>query len=274
MAVVFLLTLLLTPQKTILDFRQEAPLNIPSKLEAGDFLLFDFDNAPFLFMDQKLVSRFPNGQVFAAPAEESYGYYGNLYYREQKNEILVWWSKSIKIEEKKYERIFRLPASVATVDVDYAFRNLLSSVSKKSKGNLRSSCFSKPLASKVVSNFGEPRYLPNGKFYRHTGIDQRAWTGVAIKSVSDARVLYMGENAVTGQMIILDHGAGMTSRYLHLSAYKTQLGSQIKKGQVIGLSGNSGRSLAPHLHWELSWKGYPLDPLRFLRRMERICDQG
>lgn len=262
----------LSPQRTILDVRLSAPENLPKNLEAGDFLLFKFEDAKNLFLDGKRGSSLPRGQTFLAPSPDSYGDSAILYYRRYQNRELTWWTKSIPVVESlKSVEAVRLPASIpVTSTEDYNHR--LQEKVKRLNTNLFSGCFSRPTTSLVTSVFGEPRILPNGNFYRHNGVDQRAWIGVPVKVISDGIVTLADELDVTGNIIIVDHGAGLSSRYMHLSKFQIQPGQNVKKGEVIGFSGNSGRSSAPHLHWEVSWKGYPVDPVRFLRKMELICD--
>jgi murein DD-endopeptidase MepM/ murein hydrolase activator NlpD len=262
----------LSPQRTILDLRLKVPDSLPKTLEAGDFLLFKFGDPKNIFLDGKRGSALPNGQVFLAPSPESYGHSATLYYRRYQNDSLTWWSKNIPVlESLKSIDAIRLPASIAVTSTE-DYNHKLQEKVRPLKSDLLSGCFAKPLSSRITSVFGEPRILPNGNFYRHNGIDQRAWTGAPVQAISDGIVTFADELDVTGNIIVVDHGAGLSSRYMHLSKFKIKSGQNVSKGDVIGFSGNSGRSSAPHLHWEVSWKGYPLDPVRFLRKLEPICD--
>jgi murein DD-endopeptidase MepM/ murein hydrolase activator NlpD len=262
----------LSPQRTILDLRLKAPDTLPKSLEAGDFLLLKFKDPKNIFFDGKRGSVLPGGRVLLAPSPDSYGKSATLYYRRYQNNSLMWWTKHIRIVESlKSIDAVRLPASIAitsTEDYNHSLQEKVRGI----KSDLLSGCFSKPLTSHVTSVFGEPRILPNGNFYRHNGIDQRAWIGAPVQAISDGIVTFADELDVTGNIIVVDHGAGLSSRYMHLSKFKMKSGQKVSKGDVIGFSGNSGRSSAPHLHWEVSWKGYPLDPVRFLRKLEPICD--
>jgi len=262
-----------SPQPTVLDLRQDVTLRLPETIEAGAPLILQFSEPENLLIDGKKGTLLPSGQVLLAPSDLAFGYSSMVYYRRYENRKLLWWSRPIKIQVMR-KSAFRLPASIPSSQWEDYHKELLTKLSKRVRENLRSPCFSKPLNSIVTSRFGEPRLLPNGKFYRHNGVDQRAWIGVKVKSVSDGTIIYADQTDVTGRMIIIDHGSGISSRYMHLSELRVNVGDQVVKGQVIGLSGNSGRSLAPHLHWELSWKGSSLDPLNFLQKMAPICGRG
>jgi hypothetical protein len=150
-----------------------------------------------------------------------------------------------------------------------ALRNLL----MRSAGQLSSQCWQRPLSSPVVSKFGSPRSLPSGHIYRHTGLDLRSPVGTPIQATASGLVHFTGEMTIPGQFVIVDHGDGVFSQYMHMSAIHVEKGQSVLKGDVIGLSGASGRVEAPHLHWEVVWRGTRADPLRFLAALEPLCDR-
>jgi murein DD-endopeptidase MepM/ murein hydrolase activator NlpD len=136
------------------------------------------------------------------------------------------------------------------------------------------SCWHLPLKSKVVSRFGSPRTLPNGKSYYHTGQDLRARSPQEIVAVADGRVVLAEHMVVPGNVVVIDHGLGVFSRYMHLSEFRVSPGSRVSRGQVIALTGGTGRVEAPHLHWEIVWKGNPGSPEKFVQALAPFCDQG
>jgi murein DD-endopeptidase MepM/ murein hydrolase activator NlpD len=75
-----------------------------------------------------------------------------------------------------------------------------------------------------------------------------------------ARLLYF-----EGNFVVLDHGQGLLTLYLHLSEFKVKEGDQVKRGQIIGLSGGTGRATGPHLHVAVRWQGTYLDPASLIR---------
>ncbi len=121
-----------------------------------------------------------------------------------------------------------------------------------------------PLESKIVSPFGHLRVLPSGKVYLHSGIDFRAPVGTPVRSTSDGHVVMTGEMAVLGRFVLIDHGRGIFTRYLHLNEILVKEPDAVNMGQIIARSGQSGRITGPHLHWEILWKGRELHPSDFL----------
>jgi murein DD-endopeptidase MepM/ murein hydrolase activator NlpD len=78
---------------------------------------------------------------------------------------------------------------------------------------------------------------------------------------------------VPGNAVIIDHGNSIFSKYYHLSELSVKEGTSVLKGALIGKSGGTGRVEAPHLHWEITWRGIPMDPLSFLKLSKDICTQ-
>lgn len=129
----------------------------------------------------------------------------------------------------------------------------------------------KPLDSVRVSKFGSYRRLPNGIQYFHTGMDLRARKGTFIYAMADGEVVLAQKFVIPGNAVYVDHGNGVFSKYFHLSEILVHPHEKIKMGDLIGKSGGTGRVEAPHFHWEVSWKGYPTDPLIFLDTLNTVC---
>ena len=134
-----------------------------------------------------------------------------------------------------------------------------------------SSCWSVPLNSRINSPFGKPRFLPNGKKYYHSGVDLRAPAGQPLKAPADGLVVFAELSVVPGKTVILYHGAGVHSQYMHMSKIKVQEGQRVSQGELIGLTGATGRVEGPHLHWEIRWKGRHADPFSFLEAIGSPC---
>lgn len=118
----------------------------------------------------------------------------------------------------------------------------------------------KPKAE-VTSHFGH-RIHPVTKLKKlHRGIDIKAPIGTPVVATGDAMVKKIGFNKRAGRFIILKHGDRYTTRYHHLSAISVAEGDVITKGTIIGKSGNSGISMAPHLHYEIIDENAPIDPM-------------
>jgi murein DD-endopeptidase MepM/ murein hydrolase activator NlpD len=99
----------------------------------------------------------------------------------------------------------------------------------------------------------------------HKGIDIAVARETPVRAAGDGTVDFAGEDDVFGSMIIINHGSGISSLYGHNSGLTAARGETVRKGQIIAYSGNSGRSSAPHLHFEISRYGRQVDPLTFLR---------
>lgn len=114
--------------------------------------------------------------------------------------------------------------------------------------------------SRVTSAFGLRRDPFHGQTKFHTGVDLRAAYGQQVPAVSGGHVAFAGEQGGYGLTVVVDHGGGLQTRYAHLSAIDVTAGEDLAAGQVLGRVGQSGRATAPHLHFEVSQGGHPIDP--------------
>lgn len=119
-------------------------------------------------------------------------------------------------------------------------------------------------AGYVSSEFGFRRDPFNGSVRMHKGIDFAAPIGTEIYAVGGGVVSFAGEKSGYGTAVEVDHGDGLVSRYGHLSAAKATEGQVVKKGDLVALVGNTGRSTGPHLHLEVLKNGEQLDPREYL----------
>ena len=118
-----------------------------------------------------------------------------------------------------------------------------------------------PVPGCMTSPFGVKR-LTNGQptGHYHGGIDQRTPAGRPVRAVADGVVKLVRTYNIHGGTVAIDHGQGLESMYLHLSKFAVAEGTVVHKGDVIGYSGSTGRSNAPHLHWSLYANGVPVNP--------------
>jgi murein DD-endopeptidase MepM/ murein hydrolase activator NlpD len=100
----------------------------------------------------------------------------------------------------------------------------------------------------------------------HLGIDIAGETGSPIKAGQGGLVTYAGTDSVFGNMVIIDHGGGVTSLYGHNSSLLVRRGENVRRGQVIARLGSTGRSSAPHLHFEVREGESRVDPLKYLQK--------
>ncbi|WP_324667870.1 M23 family metallopeptidase [Geochorda subterranea] len=104
-------------------------------------------------------------------------------------------------------------------------------------------------ARRITSEFGLMREVNGRVTERHSGLDLAAPAGTPVRAANAGRVVLAREHMVTGKTVILDHGWGLFTSYLHLSSMAVQEGQMVRKGQVIGQVGSTGFSTGPHLHW-------------------------
>jgi murein DD-endopeptidase MepM/ murein hydrolase activator NlpD len=123
-----------------------------------------------------------------------------------------------------------------------------------------------PIAGWISSGFGQRRDPFTGQQDFHPGLDISGDHGQAITSPADGTVTGAAYNGNYGNLITIDHGFGLTTRYGHLSRFDVTVGQQIRRGQVIGYVGSTGRSTSPHLHYEVLVNGQLTNPLRLLSR--------
>jgi murein DD-endopeptidase MepM/ murein hydrolase activator NlpD len=135
---------------------------------------------------------------------------------------------------------------------------------------LFSKSFQGPLQSLVTSYYGTRRVYNKEKKGQHLGIDYRATVGVPVPSTNSGRIAYAGDLFYTGLTVIIDHGLDIFSVYGHLSELKVKDGELVERGQVIGLSGNTGRTSGPHLHWGVKIQSEYVDGFVLIDETKRI----
>ncbi|MBN2783042.1 MAG: M23 family metallopeptidase [Campylobacterales bacterium] len=121
-----------------------------------------------------------------------------------------------------------------------------------------------PLDTKITSEFGKARVYNGALKSYHGGTDFRAKTPLPIKCVNDGKVVLVSDRFYAGNSVVVDHGHGVYSCYFHLSKFKVKNGEMVKKGQILGLSGSTGRITGPHLHFGIRLGGMQVDPMQFI----------
>lgn len=126
--------------------------------------------------------------------------------------------------------------------------------------------FDPPVPGRLSSPFGLQRFFNGEPRNPHSGLDFAAPKGTPVKSPADGRVLLIGDYYFNGLTIFIDHGQGVISMFCHLSQINLLPGDIVKRGDVVGAVGSTGRSTGPHLHWNVSLNNARVDPALFLRR--------
>ncbi len=160
------------------------------------------------------------------------------------------------------ERLDRLQNKIDIQNRSYEvlFREL-----KNKDEELRHTPAIRPVKGSIISGFGMRKH-PILKYKRmHTGLDMRASTGTQVYATADGIVKLVGSSrGGYGRQIEIDHGGlGYVTKYAHLSEINVKKGQRIKRGDIIALSGNTGLSSGPHLHYEIHKNGSKIDPLDY-----------
>ena len=125
--------------------------------------------------------------------------------------------------------------------------------------------FIAPLQGPLSEAFGVRRIFNGRRRGLHQGLDYDVETGAPVAAMNSGKVVLARELFYEGGMLVLDHGQGLLTLYLHLSAFQVKEGASVKRGQIIGLSGESGRTTGPHLHIAVRWQGVYVDPARLFK---------
>jgi murein DD-endopeptidase MepM/ murein hydrolase activator NlpD len=142
-----------------------------------------------------------------------------------------------------------------------------------SKERLWAGSFQLPAENEISSQFGNRRVF-NGKLKSyHNGLDFRSPKGTPAYSANSGIVRMAKNLFYSGNAVILDHGTGIFTIYAHLSAIKTAAGRRVAKGQLIGLTGATGRVSGPHLHWGIKINGTAVNPLQFVEVIDGLIQQ-
>ncbi|AXC10811.1 Membrane protein [Acidisarcina polymorpha] len=122
-----------------------------------------------------------------------------------------------------------------------------------------------PVEGRVTSSFGEREDPFNGEGAFHAGIDISAAFGEPIHATADGMVETAAMTNGYGREVVIDHGHGIKTIYGHMSGFAVTSGDQVRRGQVIGYIGLSGRSTGPHVHYEVRIQNIPVNPHKYLR---------
>ena len=124
--------------------------------------------------------------------------------------------------------------------------------------------FKAPVDSSVTAIFGSARTYNGVKKSTHQGMDFRAAIGTAVRATNQGTVVLARGLYYEGNCVVIDHGQGLLTIYMHLSEIRVKEGQRVEGGDILGLSGNTGRVTAPHLHFAVRWQGIYLDPATLL----------
>lgn len=131
-----------------------------------------------------------------------------------------------------------------------------------------------PVRGRISGRFGNQRVYNGTPKAAHSGMDIAAANGTPVKAPAAGVVTFAKPGLyLTGGTMLLDHGHGVSSNFLHLSRLDVAVGTRVEQGQVIGAVGATGRATGPHLHWGMNWFDVRIDPLLLLEKAEARASQ-
>ncbi len=122
-----------------------------------------------------------------------------------------------------------------------------------------------PVLGHITDSFGERLDPFSGEGAFHTGVDVGADYGAPVHCTADGVIVTADTHTGYGRVVIVDHGFGLTTWYAHLSSYAVVAGTRVKRGEVVGYTGISGRSTGPHVHYEVRMNNAPVNPWRYMK---------
>ena len=183
-------------------------------------------------------------------------------------------SRSFTVARAKYPRIqvklevehkFTEPTQEQQQQIEEAQKVKKEYLSRVTPEREWSGKFAAPADAAISDVFGTQRVF-NGKTQSsHQGLDFRVPSGTPVAAMNSGTVLLARPLYFEGDFIVLDHGQGLLTLYMHLSEFKVKEGDHVARSQEIGLSGGTGRATGPHLHVAVRWQGTYLDPAALMR---------
>ena len=163
----------------------------------------------------------------------------------------------IPVPDAEFEA--RRPAEIASIGAARA------EAAASNAGTGWDSAFIRPAAGPISGVYGSQRILAGVPSAPHAGLDIAAGAGAAVTAPAAGVVLLaQGPFTLEGNLVMIDHGMGLVSAFLHLSRMDVKPGDVVRSGQKIGLVGATGRATGPHLHWGVTWNDVRVDPAGLL----------
>jgi murein DD-endopeptidase MepM/ murein hydrolase activator NlpD len=169
--------------------------------------------------------------------------------------------KNDKLVREIHEQVKQL--DVATVHQAGEFEQLLEKL-KRQRNLLARTPTIRPAEGWITSRFGYRKSPFTSRREMHKGLDISNRIGTPILAAADGVVSYVGKKGLYGNIVIIDHGHGLQTRYAHLSKTLKDKNERVKRGDVIAQMGNTGRSTGPHLHYEVRLNGVPVNPSKYI----------
>jgi murein DD-endopeptidase MepM/ murein hydrolase activator NlpD len=184
-------------------------------------------------------------------------------------------AKAFKTESFKVPPSFDQLTPEALEEIRREQRDFARAFAMSSPERMWEEPFIRPVPQEAsASSFGLRRIINGVPRAPHSGTDLSAPFGTEVVASNYGRVMLIGNYFFAGGSVVLDHGGGLFTMYFHLSEFKVDEGALVKRGEVIGLSGASGRVTGPHLHWGARLAGARIDPLELLTNVSANAIRG
>lgn len=173
----------------------------------------------------------------------------------------------VRTRDWRIERVDGVPQQTVTPDPEIAARiarEQAEVASARARDDARSDFaagFQWPLRGRISGVYGSQRIYNGTPRSPHSGLDVAAPTGTPLRAPAPGLVTFARPDLyLTGGTVLVDHGHGVSSNFLHLSRLDVKVGDRVEAGQVIGAVGATGRATGPHMHWGMNWFDVRVDP--------------
>ena len=256
------------------------PIQRDLTIKPGDVRWIEFDipsDNVQLFCRNQEVKIEKNGKKGRALIVESYFSELSPFTCSLKERDQVVENFFMKVENKEYlaeqlrvdpKRIALSPKNQKRADAEQLVLNKI--YASSSSKFLFNEPFMPPLNSLVTSVYGTKRVYNKQKKGQHLGTDYRAAIGDKIPAANAGKIVFAGDLFYTGWTVIIDHGMDLFTVYGHCSKTLVEAGEMVKKGQIIALSGNTGRTSGPHLHWGVKIQGQYVDGYSLIDETQKV----
>lgn len=167
---------------------------------------------------------------------------------------------------------FVTPPAEARARIDREAREVAEILGRVTRERLWEGAFAQPVPGAATSSFGR-RSIVNGQARGiHGGVDLRAGHGTPVRAPARGQVALASDQYFAGNHVILDHGLGVFSLLAHLSRIDVVAGQMVDRGELVGLSGATGRVTGPHLHWSVRVQGGRVDPFSLVAALQEPAE--
>ncbi len=177
------------------------------------------------------------------------------------------WKEDVDVAKKEFaerhlkvDKKFTAPTKKELERAEKETKEILAVFHERSNERLFQKNFQSPISGTTASRFGERSFFNDEAKSPHSGADLKADAGVIVRTAAEGKVVLIGDFFFPGKTVIVDHGHGLFTAYMHLSEISVKVGDRLLRESVIGKVGATGRVTGPHLHWAMKLYGKRVDP--------------